>query len=364
MTTNDLPARSPGTDRRRAALSTLSASLAFGVLPAVVIIGMFVVAMRGGPLALDFRNELYPQARELLAGHNPYPESIWPPVSTVVAMPFTTMPSREAGVVFVIAGLACMALALWLVGVRDWRVYGVVGLWPQVLADIRIAHLTPLLCLLAAATFRYRDRSLLAGAALGLAAGLKFLLWPLGVWLVATGRLRAAAMSLGIAAATLLLVLPFASLDEYVRTLRTVGAEFDQDSYTTYGLLTQLGVSSPTARTLTLAFGAALLLLTWQRRSFALSVATALALSPIVWFDFFALAAIPLAASRPRLSPIWLLPLVCWGLPSSGIATQPLQGVGRVLLVFAVVFVVAARGEKDGCPEALTLSPRPASAEM
>jgi hypothetical protein len=67
-------------------------------------------------------------------------------------------------------------------------------------------------------------------------------------------------------------------------------------------------------------------------------------LSPIVWLDFYALAAIPLALVRPRLSLVWLLPLLTWGLPSSGIATDP-WGVGRVLVVFAAVFVVAARNE-------------------
>ena len=68
-------------------------------------------------------------------------------------------------------------------------------------------------------------------------------------------------------------------------------------------------------------------------------------LSPIVWFDFYALAAIPLAIARPRLSLIWFLPLVTWGQPSSGIATDPWWGVTRVLVVYAIVLLVAARGE-------------------
>ena len=53
---------------------------------------------------------------------------------------------------------------------------------------------------------------------------------------------------------------------------------------------------------MTFALGLVLLVLTWRRASFVLAIAAALVLSPIVWFDFYALAAIPLAIARPRLS--------------------------------------------------------------
>ena len=51
-----------------------------------------------------------------------------------------------------------VGLALWLVGVRDWRVYGAAALWPQVIGEIRISHLTPVLCLLAAIVWRTGTR--------------------------------------------------------------------------------------------------------------------------------------------------------------------------------------------------------------
>lgn len=347
MTTSNLH---PSVTRRpglTAALERLLPYAVFAALPAAVVVTMFVVAVDTGPLAWDFRNELYPQAKQLLEGTNPYPEALWPPLATTVAMPFTVLPSQAAGVAFALGGLVCMALALWLVGVRDWRVYGVVGLWPPVLTDIRIAHLTPLLCLLAALVWRYRDRPLGAGAALGLACGLKFLLWPLGVWLVVTGRARAAVTAAVVAAVSLLLVVPFAPLDEYLRTVRSVTDRFDQDSYSPYGLLIRLDASNVVAHGVTYALGAALLVLTWRRRSFVLAIAAALVLSPIVWLDFYALAAIPLAIARPRLSAVWFLPLLCWGLPSSGIDTDPVWGVGRLLAVFLVVLTVAERSEPE-----------------
>ncbi len=54
-----------------------------------------------------------------------------------------------------------------------------------------------------------------------------------------------------------------------------------------------------------LAVGLALLAGVWRYRSFALAIAASLVLSPIVWLDYFALAAVPLAIARPRLSWIW-----------------------------------------------------------
>jgi alpha-1,2-mannosyltransferase len=326
-----------------AALRRLAPLALFVALPVAVITTMFVVGLVTGPLAHDFKNELYPQAEDILAGRSPWPEAIWPPIAAAVAMPFTILPPTAANVAIGLFGLACTAGALWLVGLRDWRVYGVVGLWPSVLGDIRIAHLTPLLCLLVAVVWRYRDRPLASGFGLGVAGGIKFFLWPLGVWLLAGGRARAAGVAVVVAVGSVLFIVPVAPFEEYVRTLREVGREFDQDSYSTFGFLTQLGLSDEVARAMTLAFGASLLALTWWKRSFPLAIAAALALSPIVWFDFYSVAAVPLAIARPRLSAIWFLPLVTWGLPSSGIATDPVWGVGRVLIVFAVVLAVAAR---------------------
>lgn len=340
------PEGRPGVGPGWAAALRLSAPvLAFAALPAAVVLTMFVVGVVSGPIALDFHQELYPQANALLDGENPYPAAIWPPIAVLVVVPLAILPASTADVAIGLAGLLCIASALRLVGVRDWRVYGLAFLWPQVLGDIRIAHLTPLLCLLAALVWRYRDRPLAAGAALGVAGGVKFLLWPLGVWLLATGRARAAVVGAVVAVGSVLLVAPFAPLDDYARTLRNVSRTFDQDGYSLFGLLTQLGSSDVAARTVTVLVGLALLGLTWRRRSFTLAIASALALSPIVWFDFYALALVPLAIVRPRLSVVWFLPLLTWGLPSSGIATDPVWGVARVLVVFAAVLLVAARDE-------------------
>lgn len=306
---------------------------------------MFVIAVREGPIAFDFSNELAPQAEALLAGENPYPEAIWPPLAAAVAMPFTILPSDTANLLFAVAGLACFAASLRLVGVRDWRVYGVAALWPPVIGEIRLSHLTPLLCLLVAIAWRSRAATVQPGVVLGLATGIKLFVWPLGVWMLARRRVRSVAVAVGVSLASLLIVLFFTSLDAYWRTLSQLGDTYDQDGYSIFGLAHRLGATERVAQLIAIALGAVLLGLTWQRRSFALAIAACLVLSPIVWLDYYALAAIPLAVARPTLSAAWFVPIVTWGLPSSGIAAGELSGVGRVLVVFAVILFVAARFE-------------------
>ena len=65
--------------------------------------------------------------------------------------------------------LIAFVAALWIVGVRDWRVYGASFLWPPVLGEVRTAHLTLVLCLLLAVVWRTRDRFPFAGLTLGVA---------------------------------------------------------------------------------------------------------------------------------------------------------------------------------------------------
>ena len=123
----------------------------FAAIPAAVVVAMFVVALRSGPLALDFHHELYPEAKQILSGQNPFPPKgtdltrgenhVWPPIAAVLVAPLTLLPPGGADIAIGLLGLACIALALRLVGVRDWRVYGAAALWPRVTGEIRISHL-------------------------------------------------------------------------------------------------------------------------------------------------------------------------------------------------------------------------------
>ncbi|HET6616323.1 MAG TPA: glycosyltransferase 87 family protein [Gemmatimonadota bacterium] len=335
----------------------IGAVVGLGVIPAIALVTMLAIGLGDASISADFHHEIYPQAKEMLEGRNPYPPPdfdptatynfIWPPLVAYVLSPLTLLPAGAADVVMVLIGLACFVLALWLVGVRDWRVFGVLALWPQVAGEMRVSHLTAPLCLLVALAWRTRDARVAPGIPVGIAAAAKFFVWPVGVWLLSRGRPAAALIAGGIAAASLLLVLPFTSLDDYGRALLQLGRGFDQDSYTLFGLLVQSGASETVGRIAVLAAGVILLAATWRYRSLTLAIAAALTLSPIVWLDYFALAAVPLAIARPRLSLVWFLPLATWGLRGAGLGIGDPSEIARLLVVFGIVLAVAFHGEPD-----------------
>lgn len=337
-------------------LRTVATVTVCGALPVLTLVTMFAVGLGDDSLADDFHHEIYPQAELMLDGENPYPDPsyeprganfIWPPAVVYALSPLTLLPPTAADVVMVVFGLACFALALWTVGVRDWRVYGVVALWPEVASEMRVAHLTAPLSLLAALAWRHRRSVVAPGIAVGVATALKFLAWPMAIWLLSRRRVAATVVAAGLAGASTLLILPFLPLHDYARVLAKLGRRFDQDSYTLFGLLVQAGASETAGRVAVVAVGALLVAATWRYQSFTLAIAAALVLSPIVWLDYFALAIVPLALARPRLSAVWFLPLTTWGMSGAGLGIGDARDIARLLVVFAVVFAVAFRDEPD-----------------
>jgi hypothetical protein len=343
---------------------TASSLLVCAAIPLLLVAVGFILGLEDDSLAWDFHHELYPQAKEMLAGRNPYPTEgfdpavgnnlVFPPTAAFLVAPLTLVPLTAADVAMALLGLGCFALALWIVEIRDWRIYGVVALWPPVYIETGLSHLTPVVALMTAAAWRWRDAPYRGGPLVGLAVAVKLFAWPLMVWLAASGRRTAALTAAVVAGSSLLLVLPFTGLDDYFAAVRSVARTYDQDSYTVFGLVVQAGFSEAAARIVSLAVVAALLCATWRYRSFTLAVAAALAASPIVWLDYFALAAIPLALARPRLSPVWFVPLATLGLEGAGLKIGDFWGTVRVLVSFAVVLAVAFRAEQAGAFEAHT----------
>ena len=352
----------------RAAFHRLAPPIFLGLAPVMAIIWMFVVGHGGGSLASDFHGEIYPEAKQILAGTNPFPSptadladgsnAVWPPLVALVVAPLTLLPPGAADFAAAIASLLCFAAALWIVGVRDWRVYGASAMWPPVLGEIRTAHFSLVMCLFIAVAWRLRDRAFGPGTAVGLAVALKFFLWPLIPWLAALRRYREAALAAGLTAASFLLVLPFTSISDYFRVLRNLGNTFDQDSYSPFGLLVQAGAPDHVSKAIALMLGFGVLALAWHWRSLAMFVGAALLLSPIVWLDYYAVLAIPLAIVRPTFRAVWLLPLVTVGMLTAGYGIGDTRNSIRVLAVYGVLFVYTVWAERraetgGGAPESL-----------
>lgn len=296
--------------------------IAFAAIPIIVVVATLSVYSEQGRLALDFHNELYPQAELVRHGEHAFdtPDAylqdrqnlVWPIAAVLPVVPLTLVGPDVADWVAALFTIATLFAALFVLDVRDWRVYGVTLLWPSVVDTYQTANASLPIALLVALMWRFRRQSALAGVALGYAIAVKFFVWPVAVWLFAIGKRVAAIVAAGVAAASMLLMIPFTDLSDYVDVIQKLRREFEHDVYTPFALLTDLGVPDTAARAITVALGIAVLALAWRRQSLGLALAAALVLSPIVWRHFFVLLLVPLGLSRPRFDAVWLIPIGMW----------------------------------------------------
>jgi alpha-1,2-mannosyltransferase len=344
---------------RRAAEITI-----LGALPLVAVVLALAAYAGDDRLALDFHHELYRQAEAVVDGREAYDapdadlsdraNALWPMAAVLPIVPLTALSPGVADWVATAAVIASLLAALWLLDIRDWRIYGVVLLWPAVIEAIQTANASLPLTMLVALMWRYRGRAALAGLALGYGVAVKLFLWPLVIWLALVGRVRAAVVAAAAAAASLLLLLPFTSIGDYARLLRNLGETFEHDSYTPFALLADAGLPDGLARGVTVALGAGVLALAWRRRSLGLAIAAALVLSPIVWRHFFTLLIVPLAHSYPRFAAAWLIPIGMW-VGDGTLNGRPWQ-TAVVLALAAAVFVACELRRPHGRP---SRAPRP-----
>jgi hypothetical protein len=324
----------------RLALARLWPVLLFGVLPVVMLVTLTVSASGHG-LAFDFHDDLWGAGRAILDGRSPYPTQlldetarlvraghpgpqefaapVYPAAPLVAAVPFALLPSSVASVIFVLLLVPAPALALWLVGVRDWRVIGAAYLSIGTLHGITLGSLSPLLLVAVALTWRWRDRPLRVAAVVAAAVCAKLFLWPLAVWLAATRRWTAALWSgamAGIVTLACWALMGFHGLLEYPKLLGDLSTIEQGRGYSAVAGGMALGLGAGTARLAAIAVGGAVLLAAVvlarrgrEREALAVALLAALLLSPIVWLHYLPLLLVPLALVRPRLSWPWLLPL-------------------------------------------------------
>lgn len=303
----------------RLALSRVLAPVLFGVIPAVVMSAALAWYWRTSQFAVDFHHGLYVQANQFLSTGTPFD----PPDAVIVGnnrvgtlfttffvAPFTLLPPLWADVVMTGLVLAAGVATLWVLDVRDWRVYGVVGLWSPIISAVQTANLTLFLGLLIALAWRYRQRYALSGLFVGLAIAVKLFPWPLVIWLVGTRRYAAAVTAVVVALTSFVLILPFADPLDYFTLLHRLSDSMGVGTYSLYGTTTLSRVVWIALIGLVLLSAARL----DDRKSFTLAVAACFLVSPIVWLHYFSLLMVPLAIARPRLSAIWFLPLGNWGL--------------------------------------------------
>ncbi|HUG64699.1 MAG TPA: glycosyltransferase family 87 protein [Gaiellaceae bacterium] len=291
-----------------------------------------------GTLAFDFR-PFYRAAGAILQGETPYPAAddpltattgayVYPPLGALLSIPFRAAPFDVAGVVVMVLLTASAVAIPYVLGVRDWRCFGVVFLWPPIWSATQTGNMTLFLGLAAAVAWRYRDLRVASSAVVGVTLAAKFFLWPLVVWFAATRRVWEAVTATVIGALLLVVswaAIGFVGLVDYPDLMRRLQSSIGEQSFTLYIVGLDLGLPSPFARGICLALGLGLLAAVVlagrrgdERSAFIFAVAAALTLSPIVWLHYFALLLLVVALAQPTLGVIWFVPLAMVVTPGSG----------------------------------------------
>jgi hypothetical protein len=331
-------ADSPGTNRT-AELGARDAleHVTLGLVP-ILVTGWVVYRMyASGIAAVDFRDSFWVAGWRTLHGLDPYQWTHaqivggvsfpYPALTALLLAPFGVVSSFSDSIGITALGVIAAPLSLWILRIRDWRVYGAVALWAPVVVGWQTANFTLVLVVGVALLWRVRDRPWVAGAFLAGLVSIKPVMAPLWLWLVFTRRWRAAAI--GTAIGTLVTaaswtVLGWHEFGRWLTLLSLQGRLRDSFGYSLVALATHLGIGSAFGVALMVAFGCALCLvaavaLRLKRGQcvFATAVLLTIVISPQVDMHYFALLLVPLALTRPRLSWPWVAPLVLWACPAN-----------------------------------------------
>ena len=367
----------------RRASARLLPLVAFVVLPLAIYAYTFLKA----PLFFDFQ-VFWEAGRDVLAGNSPYPpvdaavlateqNFVYPAAAAYLIAPFSLLPLNVAGAIFTVLSIGAVPLALRLLGVRDWRCYGAAVLSAPVLHGAIVGAISALLALALAAGWRWRDRPIVVAPLVALLVVSKVFLWPLGLWLLVTGRTRSAFAAAGLSLAAAFAgwaALGFAGLADYPRLLSLLSDLLQGEGYSPVALALSLGAPESAARLLAYGAGGAAVaacVVLGRRRSegadlasLCVALAAALLLSPIVWTHYLTVLFVPIAILRPRLSGLWLVPLVLWLTPaqSDGVAWRVVVGFAVMLIPLVWIAYEAHRRRPPALRSGELPLPAPAQA--
>jgi Glycosyltransferase family 87 len=361
------PAESLLSAPTRSGLRLAADKVLFGALPpftlTVLLIARFAIGKHFG---FDYK-PLWQASHHLFHGASPYPpphpsalrneqQFVYPPIAAVMAAPLALFPFIVSAILFAVIELVATVLTLRVLGVRDWRCYGLALLWLPVIENILIGSISSLLALGLAYAWRYRDRPWAAPLVVAAIITAKVFLWPVLLWMVATRRVAAATRAVVIAIIAVFgswAVIGFAGLGSYPRLLDVLSRLEQWKSYSAVAFGLVLGLPAGEARALALVACAAVLVvvvllvrrrpgsLASDRQAFILAITAAFLFSPIIWMHYLAILVVPIALTRRTLTPLWFVPIAMWATPgqSHGHAWQVTLG----LLVWMGVLAASLR---------------------
>jgi alpha-1,2-mannosyltransferase len=347
-------ARGSSDDLQRAAAHGV-----FGLFPVVATIALFAYQFHLHAVALDFQVAYWPAVHRLLHGLSPYAVThqqvlggtafVYPALAAVLFAPFGLLSNAVAQILDMLVCLACVPATLRVLGVRDWRIYGLVMLWFPIFDGWQSGNVTLPLMLAVALAWRYRQRPLVAGLLTAVAISVKPFVWPLALWLLATRRWKAAAWAVGFGIVINALVWAVVGYDS-IRVFLHLSVQ-DTDALWRggfsmlatahhFGFSRSVGKALLLATSLVAAAGVFHVGLVKRRERDALTLTVVLMLlaSPLLWAHYFSLLLIPLALGRPRLNVVWALPVLMWLMPPR----QPVHGWQQILAWTLTAMCVAA----------------------
>ena len=221
-----------------------------------------LVAATNDTIGFDFRGTLWEPGLAIWQGSSPYPApvesevnvgnpALYPPLLMFLVIPLSLLSWSLALTIWTLVGLASVLGALYLLGVRDLRCYGVALLCGPTVAGLAWGNATLLLLPLVALAWRWRHHTYRAGIVLGFAIAAKLFLWPLVFWLLGTRRYRAAASALAVGGAAILApwaVIGFAGFTSYPDLLRLAEDIYATHSFSVATILNAIGVDAASAR--------------------------------------------------------------------------------------------------------------------
>jgi glycosyl transferase family 87 len=291
----------------------------------------------------DFDAALWAPGHLVREGLSPYPSAhdattsvtspYTPPLILLAGVPLSFFHFYTAGVIWALFLTASCAAALWFVEVRDPRCYIAALLSVPMLGAVGTGNPTPVVILLAALAYRYRDRLWCSGLAIGAAIVVKPFVLPMVVWDWRTklGRRRGAAAA-AVAGALMFVgwaLIGFKGLLGYPHLLSRDADRFGSHGASVYAFALQLGAGGRLS--LLISLGAAGVVLLAGRGSFEAVVLASLLDSPITWSAYFALLYLVVAARSPSFSLRWLIGLAYTPLILNANGPRPLWAIALAI---------------------------------
>ena len=368
-------------ERRRVGLEAAARQLippAIGLFSIPFVIYALVLVLRRDAFGVDFHYAFWPAAVRVVHGMSPYvdPHSpiveggaafVYPAPTALLFAPFGWLDRDVGNAIFTAIVVIAIPLTMWTLSVRDWRVYGVVFMWAPIFGAWQTANITTLLGLGVAAAWRWRDRPVVTGALFAGVVSMKLFLWPVVLWYLATRRYAAVgwAIAVGVVVnAISWLVLGLGEIHRYTDLVRALTDAEERRAYSVISFAMNHGVGRGPAYVVGLAIAVAVMAAAvaagrrgQDARSLTLGIAASILASPLVWLHYFALLLVPVCLARPRLSPLWGLPIALW-VCSPTRPRDPQLVLTMVTATAMVLFALRALGAGPGAPSAPVSPPR------